>query len=180
MESGCAAASISGSESSESSAFCLLTEDALSPLSLYGPPLPSSLTLFVSPTTALFGGSVSLWNLGSNLCLLDKTTNVFLCFCSWRIAVVIYYLGVFQSVNNAINLIIHHKPKSNYTFCSFQIIIFRWKFQTLELYKIFIGLETVVVFIFKSVANFFFRSLGTKKLWTFLCHSPCCNLIHMR
>lgn len=77
VESGCAAASISGSESCESSVFCLLTEDALSPLSLYGPLLPTSLPLFVSPTTALFGGSVFLWNLGNNLCLLDKTTNVF-------------------------------------------------------------------------------------------------------
>lgn len=79
-ESGCAAASISGSESCESSLFCLLTEDALSPLSLYVPLLPSSLPLFVSPTTALFGGSVFLWKLGNNLCLLDKSTNVFLCF----------------------------------------------------------------------------------------------------
>lgn len=49
VESGFAAASISGSEGCESSLFRLLTEDALSPLSLYGPLLPSSLPLFVSP-----------------------------------------------------------------------------------------------------------------------------------
>lgn len=64
----------------ESSAVRLLTEAALSPLSLYGPLLPPSLPFFVSPTTALFGGSVFLLNLGTILCILDKTANVFLSF----------------------------------------------------------------------------------------------------